>query len=221
MAVARGVGKRHRQASWHTVHQGSRHDIGPNDGFRQLSLQLVARQVRVKFLQHQGSQQLLPRWVHGVVLSRVIILAVFLGHVSGLHQRQVFRDGQPVLFRCLAEVGEDFGLRARQHGLVVYASAKMKCYFYKSRYRFSFLFFLIKEYRFFDPSPVINVSKGVDSGLGPLRVGEGGHKGERREDRCELHDGTRPICEAKHRMPARTKTTRFYSRWKPRTADEF
>lgn len=34
------------------------------------------------------------------------------------------------------------------------------------------------------------MSKGVDSGLGPLRVGEGGHKGERREDRCELHDGT-------------------------------
>lgn len=30
-----------------------------------------------------------------------------------------------------------------------------------------------------------------------------------------------PICESKHRMPARTKTTRFYSRWKPRTADEF
>ena len=38
--------------------------------------------------------------------------------------------------------------------------------------------------------PVINVSKGVDCRLGRLRGGEGGQKGDRRDDRCELHDGT-------------------------------
>lgn len=119
--TVRGVREGDAEAPGNRVDQRPRHDVRSDDGFGQLGLETMARQVAVEFLEHKRAEKLPPRRVDPVVLGKVVLGDRVLRQGARTNHCEVlsYRDG--LLVDDIAEVGEDLRLHAGQHRLALRA----------------------------------------------------------------------------------------------------